>query len=110
AAFIPTCNPRMQESIRGSGAANESMDSTDNRRSERRTKMKTFTSVLCALAISATVIPAYAVDKATLDDRLRSGAEVLQEVMNTPDKGIPQSILAGAACVVVIPHYKKGAF
>jgi lipid-binding SYLF domain-containing protein len=30
--------------------------------------------------------------------------------MGTPDKGIPQSILAGASCVVVIPHYKKGAF
>src|ERR1700742_474460 len=72
--------------------------------------MKIFTGVLCALAISATIMPAYAADKATLDDRLRSGAEVLQEVMNTPDKGIPQSILSGAACVVVIPHYKKGAF
>jgi lipid-binding SYLF domain-containing protein len=30
--------------------------------------------------------------------------------MATPDKGIPQSILAGASCVVVIPSYKKGAF
>jgi lipid-binding SYLF domain-containing protein len=30
--------------------------------------------------------------------------------MATPDKGIPQSILASAACVVVIPSYKKGAF
>jgi lipid-binding SYLF domain-containing protein len=30
--------------------------------------------------------------------------------MATPDKGIPQSILAGASCVVVVPHFKKGAF
>ena len=30
--------------------------------------------------------------------------------MATPDKGIPQSILAGASCVVVIPSFKKGAF
>jgi len=72
--------------------------------------MKIFTGVLCALAISASVIPAHAVDKATLDTRLTDGAQVLQEVMNTPDKGIPESILSGAACVVVIPHYKKGAF
>jgi len=71
--------------------------------------MKIFTGVLCALAISASVIPAFA-DKATLDDRLASAATVLNEVMGTPDKGIPQSILAGASCVVVIPHYKKGAF
>src|SRR6185312_3569011 len=30
--------------------------------------------------------------------------------MATPDKAIPQSILAGAQCVVVVPGYKKGAF
>lgn len=72
--------------------------------------MKTFTGVLCALAISATMIPAHAADKATLDGRLEDAATVLNEVMGTPDKGIPQSILSGASCVVVIPHYKKGAF
>jgi lipid-binding SYLF domain-containing protein len=72
--------------------------------------MKIFTGVLCALAISASVIPAHAVDRATLDSRLEDGSTILSEIMATPDKGIPQSILAGAACVVVIPHYKKGAF
>lgn len=55
-------------------------------------------------------MPAYAVDKVTLQSRLDDGAAVLSEVMATPDKGIPKSILAGASCVVVIPHYKKGAF
>ena len=49
-------------------------------------------------------------DRAKLADRLASASEVINEVMSVPDKGIPQSILAGAACVVVIPHYKKGAF
>jgi lipid-binding SYLF domain-containing protein len=49
-------------------------------------------------------------DKAKLVDRLASASEVINEVMAVPDKGIPQSILAGAACVVVVPHYKKGAF
>ena len=56
------------------------------------------------------MIPAHAADKATLDGRLEDAATILTEVMGTPDKGIPQSILAGASCVVVIPHYKKGAF
>lgn len=51
-----------------------------------------------------------AADKAKLDDRLNSARQVVDEIMNTPDKGIPQSILAGASCVVVVPHYKKGAF
>lgn len=49
-------------------------------------------------------------DKGKLTDRLASAQAVIDEVMGTPDKGIPQSILAGASCVVVVPHYKKGAF
>jgi SH3 domain-containing YSC84-like protein 1 len=71
--------------------------------------MKKLTNVLCALAVAAGTIPAMAQD-AKLVGRLGDAAEVLNEVMATPDKGIPESILAGAACVVVIPHYKKGAF
>jgi len=49
-------------------------------------------------------------DKAKLDERLDAARMVIDEVMSVPDKGIPQSILAGASCVVVVPHYKKGAF
>ncbi len=47
---------------------------------------------------------------AKLNERLASASTVLTEIMSTPDKGIPQSILAGAECVVVVPHFKKGAF
>src|ERR1700761_8811579 len=72
--------------------------------------MKKFSAVLCGLALSAVTFSAHAADMAKLNERLQSASEVLDEVMNTPDKGIPQSILSGAACVVVIPHYKKGAF
>jgi lipid-binding SYLF domain-containing protein len=71
--------------------------------------MKKVIGVLCALALAAGLTPARAQD-AKLTDRLNSAADVLAEVMATPDKGIPQSILAGAACVVIVPHYKKGAF
>jgi lipid-binding SYLF domain-containing protein len=49
-------------------------------------------------------------DKGKLDDRLTAAQDVMKEIMATPDKGIPQGILAGASCVVVIPSYKKGAF
>ncbi len=51
-----------------------------------------------------------AADKAKLDERLMSAKDVITEVMSTPDKGIPQTILAGASCVVVIPGFKKAAF
>ncbi len=74
--------------------------------------MKQFAAVLTAVALTvgATQASFAADDKAKLDDRLNDARLVLNEIMATPDKGIPQSILAGAACVVVIPHYKKGAF
>ncbi len=71
--------------------------------------MKKVIGVLCGLAMSAGMMPAHAQD-AKLTDRLNSASAVIQEVMHTPDKGVPQSILARASCVVVVPHYKKGAF
>ena len=72
--------------------------------------MKKFLGVLCAVTMLAGMVPARAADAAKLDDRLNSAADVIQQIMATPDKGIPSSILAGAACVVVVPAYKKGAF
>ncbi len=42
--------------------------------------------------------------------RLQAAAEAFQEVMDTPDKAIPQDLLNKAACVVIVPGLKKGAF
>ena len=60
----------------------------------------------------ATAISSFAqeADKSKLDERLTSAQAVMNEVMATPDKGIPEGILRGASCVTVIPAYKKGAF
>ena len=67
--------------------------------------------MLAGMALVASALPSFAnSDKAHLDDRLTSAQAVLNEIMATPDKGIPRGILAGAACVVVVPAYKKGAF
>lgn len=49
-------------------------------------------------------------DKEKLSERLTAAQAVMNEIMATPDKGIPRGILAGAICVTVIPAYKKGAF
>ena len=43
-------------------------------------------------------------------ERLNESAAVLNEVMATPDKGIPQDLLAKAHCAVIVPNMKKGAF
>jgi SH3 domain-containing YSC84-like protein 1 len=42
--------------------------------------------------------------------RLEESAAVLEEVMDTPDKAIPQDLLNKADCVVIVPGLKKGAF
>jgi lipid-binding SYLF domain-containing protein len=72
--------------------------------------MNRFKTAFCTLAIVATTLPAMAADKAKLDERLTDAQTVLTEIMSTPDKSIPTSILSNAKCVVVIPGYKKGAF
>ncbi len=63
------------------------------------------------LAIAASVLmatSAFAAGKA--NERLADSAAVFSEIMATPDKGIPQDLLAKAQCVVIIPGLKKGAF
>jgi lipid-binding SYLF domain-containing protein len=73
--------------------------------------MKRFIGMACAAAMALSSLSAFAAsDREKIHERLDAGRAVLEEVMATPDRGIPQSILAGASCVVVIPAYKKGAF
>jgi lipid-binding SYLF domain-containing protein len=48
--------------------------------------------------------------KEQIDDRLQKAAEVLHQVMATPDKGIPQEVIDHAKCIAVVPHLVKGGF
>ena len=43
-------------------------------------------------------------------ERLRSSVEVLQAIMATPDKGIPEEVLSNAKCILVVPNLIKGGF
>ena len=43
-------------------------------------------------------------------DRLQNAGKVLQEIMGTPDKGIPEEVLEHAKCIAVVPHLIKGGF
>jgi lipid-binding SYLF domain-containing protein len=53
---------------------------------------------------------AWADEKEDATERLDNATKVLNEVMNTPDKGIPQEVLDGAKCIAVVPHLIKGGF
>ncbi len=43
-------------------------------------------------------------------DRMQKSVAVLQAIMAAPDKGIPEEVLAGAKCVLVVPDLIKGGF
>jgi SH3 domain-containing YSC84-like protein 1 len=76
-------------------------------------KFKTIAvAILVALLLSAPMAKDAdaAASRAKLDQRLTDAKVVLDEVMQTPDKSIPRSILEKAYCVAVIPHFIKGAF
>ena len=70
--------------------------------------MKKLIRTLCVV-ISLNAV-AFAADMQKLVDRINAAHAVLHELMDTPDKGIPDDIVAKATCVAVIPSLKKGAF
>jgi len=42
--------------------------------------------------------------------RLESSVDVLHAVMGAPDKGVPEEVLNGAKCILVVPNLIKGGF
>src|ERR1700692_2883999 len=43
-------------------------------------------------------------------ERMQKSVDVLHSIMSTPDKGIPDEVLNGAKCMVVVPNLIKGGF
>jgi len=41
-------------------------------------------------------------DREETIDRMQKSVDVLQSIMSTPDKGIPEEVLSGAKCIVVV--------
>ena len=73
--------------------------------------MKKLTSLLLMTLLGMVGTYAFAgSDKEETVDRLQNSVEVLQSIMATPDKGIPEEVLSNAKCMVVVPHLIKGGF
>ena len=53
------------------------------------------------------VLPALASDRDDDVGRIQKATQVFQEIMSTPDKGIPQDLLERAKCVAIIPGEEK---
>ena len=64
--------------------------------------MKKFLASVTVLCFSMLCFSTFvsAEDKQDDVDRLQKSAEVLQQIMATPDKGIPEEVLDGAKCAV----------
>src|ERR1700722_4603382 len=62
-----------------------------------------------ALVLVVTQI-AVASDREDDVNRTQRAAQVFQEIMDTPDRGIPHDLLDKAHCIVIIPGDKKFAF
>jgi lipid-binding SYLF domain-containing protein len=70
--------------------------------------MKKLLMLLCIAGVSISAMAAS--DKAALDERLENSRTVIDQIMQTPDKGIPDGIVQQATCIAVVPSMKKGAF
>src|ERR1022692_2448235 len=57
-----------------------------------------------------TVLASQVPGESSPDQRLRNAAASIKEVMNIPEKGIPDELFENAKCIIIIPGLIKGAF
>jgi SH3 domain-containing YSC84-like protein 1 len=70
--------------------------------------MKKLIAFLCIATCAASAYAASS--QADLNDRLEKARLVIDQLSQTPDKGVPDSIISKAVCVAVVPSLKKAAF
>ena len=66
--------------------------------------------LMVSIAGLALVLPALASDRDDDIGRIQKATQVFQEIMKTPDQGIPHDLLEKAKCVAIIPGEEKLAF
>jgi lipid-binding SYLF domain-containing protein len=90
--------------------------SADRCRREFLEKMRNMKKLLTGLVIvglgfaGTSLTAAAASSKTDLSARLAAATSVINEVMATPDKAIPNQITEKATCIGVVPSMKKAAF
>lgn len=67
-------------------------------------------AALCAMVAFGSLSLAWGEDRENELHRVQASADVLNEIMAAPDKGIPEEIMESAVCVGVVPALKKGGF
>jgi len=62
---------------------------------------------LVAMFVLALASTSWAEDKSDIDKRIDKAADVLNEIMSTPDKAIPDKVMSDAKCIAVVPSMVK---
>lgn len=62
--------------------------------------------IACGSAAPAVAAPA---PDAKLDQKIRDATSVYQELLSSPDRGVPEVLRKECKCIAVIPHVLKGA-
>lgn len=76
---------------------------------ERDNKILKRLLIVSMLTVFVT-LPALASDQEDDVKRTQKAAQVFKEIMNTPNKGIPQELLESVKCIAIIPGDLKFAF
>jgi SH3 domain-containing YSC84-like protein 1 len=67
--------------------------------------------IFLSIIMAALAIPGWAAsDKTEATERLQAAGKVLTEIMDAPDKGIPEEVVDGSKCIAVVPNLVKGGF
>jgi SH3 domain-containing YSC84-like protein 1 len=67
--------------------------------------------LILGMLLAGIVVPAFADSNRQQDiDRIRNSRFAFEDIMNAPDKGIPQELLESAKCIAIIPAEKRLAF
>jgi lipid-binding SYLF domain-containing protein len=69
--------------------------------------MKNLTS--CLVVGLCLISSAWAASGEKEKERVKESSNVMKEILDAPDKGIPGSVLDGSKCVIVLPNVKKAA-
>src|SRR5579863_7670279 len=69
--------------------------------------MKKLMTLVAIIGLTST---AWANTAENVQDRLDNSGRVLHEIMNAPDRGIPEEVLEHAKCIAVVPHMLKAGF
>jgi lipid-binding SYLF domain-containing protein len=76
----------------------------------KNVKERKMKKIACLSLGALLVLPLIANAQGKEEDRVKESGQVLRDILESPDKGIPHDLIDKAECVVVYPSVKKAAF